>query len=83
MEWCGQVCACAAGGQAGNMPLCGATLRRVLRPTITARLPVRRPPGLTQASGFDAVAGDTLAGTRLPPSSYHQMTQMLLGACVA
>mmetsp|Transcript_27400 Transcript_27400/g.43928 ORF Transcript_27400/g.43928 Transcript_27400/m.43928 type:complete len:556 (-) Transcript_27400:66-1733(-) len=30
------------------------------------------------ASGFDAMVGDTLAGTRLTPSAYHSMTCKLL-----
>jgi histone deacetylase 6 len=36
------------------------------------------PELILVASGFDAVAGDTLAGTCLPPRSYYDMTRKLL-----
>lgn len=36
------------------------------------------PELILVASGFDAVQGDMLAGTRLPPSSYYDMTRLLL-----
>jgi len=36
------------------------------------------PDLILVASGFDAVAGDILAGTRLPPRSYYHMTRQLL-----
>lgn len=36
------------------------------------------PDLILVASGFDAIAGDTLAGTNLPPNSYFDMTTQLL-----
>jgi acetoin utilization deacetylase AcuC-like enzyme len=36
------------------------------------------PELILVASGFDAVAGDLLAGTQLPASSYHDLTRQLL-----
>lgn len=35
------------------------------------------PELILVASGFDAVKGDMLAGTRLPPRSYYDMTRLL------
>eukprot|EP00928_Gymnodinium_smaydae_P030952 TRINITY_DN22874_c0_g1_i1.p1 TRINITY_DN22874_c0_g1~~TRINITY_DN22874_c0_g1_i1.p1 ORF type:complete len:523 (+),score=130.62 TRINITY_DN22874_c0_g1_i1:126-1694(+) len=38
-----------------------------------------RPELILVACGFDAMAGDILAGTRLPASGYYSMTRHLLG----
>jgi histone deacetylase 6 len=51
-----------------------AALRSIVLPALQSF----DPDLILVASGFDAVKGDTLAGTRLPPRSYYDMTRQLL-----
>merc|ERR1719321_103976 len=51
-----------------------AALRSIVLPAVQSF----DPDLILVASGFDAVKGDTLAGTRLPPRSYYDMTRQLL-----
>jgi len=52
--------------------------QEALRSIVLPALRGFNPDLILVASGFDAVEGDTLAGTLLPPRSYFEMTRQLL-----
>lgn len=49
-----------------------------MRSIVVPALKGFNPELIIVSAGFDAVAGDMLAGTQLQPSSYHAMTRQLL-----
>lgn len=52
--------------------------QEAFRTVVVPALQAFDPDLILVACGFDAIAGDTLAGTNLPPSSYFDMTTQLL-----
>jgi len=56
----------------------GVEYEEAFRSVVVPALQGFDPDLILVASGFDAVQGDTLSGTCLPPRSYYDMTQQLL-----